>query len=396
MSKFMAKLEFEHEEDAKELALEFIRNTYPKSYIMTTAKKVELEAELHQVPEYICKAIEKSTIVILEYGVRQEKYLMPEKNQEKRPEKECNEEYEEKQEEANNQANEEEHEEKQETDSQNKNARKQIARKNAEKVTSRLKKGHIPKETTSQAASVEKIVSIPELGEIAKKASSFEHFAELTGQWLGMKKKKDLWKKLILASTELDKITWSNLEYALKSENVSVTQYDKVSVRSLLKEKLQGDYIDVRTFLKATKQYKDYVFTNAEKDEVEEPKRRIKMECMPENADFEETLANVDKAKPVEERVKQVLNAMGLEELSDEEQAQFLELVTTAVEIRDVNIIDITRSVKIPEDQVAGVYQAFEKFLNNFVKMHESGKNVKTITFFSELQKIIVLENEIQ
>ena len=38
----------------------------------------------------------------------------------------------------------------------------------------------------------------------------------------------------------------------------------------------------------------------------------------------------------------------------------------------------------------------FSKFVNDFVQKYESGKKVKLLTFLSELQKIVMLEDEIE
>ena len=131
-------------------------------------------------------------------------------------------------------------------------------------------------------------------------------------------------------------------------------------------------------------------------DESVIPKPRVKMECMPEIKDFEETLASVDKTQPVEERVRYVLGAMGLNKVSAKEQKQIVEIASTAVRKGRMAFDIIFVEANIPIEQTMAVRMTFSKFVNDFVQKYESGKKVKLLTFLSELQKIIMFESEIE
>ena len=136
-----------------------------------------------------------------------------------------------------------------------------------------------------------------------------------------------------------------------------------------------------------------------ESDKIAEeviPKPRVKMECMPEIKEFEETLASVDKTQPVEERVRYVLGAMGLNNMSVKEQKQIVEIASTAVKKERMAFDIIFVEANIPIDQTIAVRMTFSKFVNDFVQKYESGKQVKLLTFLSELQKIIMFESEIE
>ena len=273
------------------------------------------------------------------------------------------------------------------------------------------------KETKSEPT-----INIPKLEEIAKKSNSFEHFAELVAKWLEMGKRKDFFKNLIIVSAEVDKIKWKELEKALKNKNVFYTKWDKIWSGQQVSEKLKEYSATMLSFLNVTKKYKEYSFKeveeysteeNSSKQDVEKtttnfeektdkfnetvfPKPRVKMECMPEIKEFEETLASVDKTQPVEERVRYVLGAMGLNNMSVKEQKQIVEIASTAVKKGRMAFDIIFVEANIPIEQTMTVRMTFSKFVNDFVQKYESGKKVKLFTFLSELQKIIMFESEIE
>ena len=234
--------------------------------------------------------------------------------------------------------------------------------------------------------------------------------------------RKDFLKNLIIVSAEVDKIKWKELEKALKNKNVFYTKWDKIWSGQQVSEKLKEYSATMLSFLNVTKKYKEYSFKeveeysteeNSSKQDVEKtttnfeektdkfnetvfPKPRVKMECMPEIKEFEETLASVDKTQPVEERVRYVLGAMGLNNMSVKEQKQIVEIASTAVKKGRMAFDIIFVEANIPIEQTMTVRMTFSKFVNDFVQKYESGKKVKLLTFLSELQKIIMFESEIE
>ena len=223
---------------------------------------------------------------------------------------------------------------------------------------------------------------------------------------------------MIIVSAEVDKIAWRELEKALKSKNISYTQWDKVWSSNQVSEKMKENSVTIVPLLNAIVEYKGYSFKQKEEQSEREnsteqetevatenteesiesisSKPRIKMECMPEIKDFEETLASVDKTQPVEERVRYVLEAMGLRKLSTKEQKQIIEIASTAVRKERMAFDIIFVEAKIPIEQTMTARMTFSKFVNDFVQKYESDRKVKVLTFLSELQKIIMFESEIE
>lgn len=403
MSKFWVKVKFKQEKNAEHLIRAFFQNFNPASSIVVRGKEAKMEIVFREPPMAIIDAINHCEVIELNYGKNLKEYKEDENLQveaendskQRNVGVECSEKIEQTNAEIEN-------------SEQTEHPQKKRGRPATKKLESK-------KDTKSKPT-----INIPKLEEIAKKSDSFEHFAELVAKWLEMGKRQEFFKNLIIVSAEIDKITWKELEMALKDKNVCCTQWDKICIGKQISEKLKEYSVTILSFLNVTKQYKEYSFKEVEEYSTEEnsneqekkttnieeesdkiaeeviPKPRVKMECMPEIKEFEETLASVDKTQPIEERVRYVLGAMGLNNMSVKEQKQIVEIASTAVKKGRMAFDIIFVEANIPIDQTIAVRMTFSKFVNDFVQKYESGKQVKLLTFLSELQKIIMFESEIE
>lgn len=405
MSKLWAKVKFKQEKNAEHLIRAFFQEFNPESSIVVRGREAKLEIVFREPPIAIIEAIKHCEVIELNYGKNLKEYAEDEN--------------------ANGKEENSEQTEQEVTKSENSELAEQKVAKNenfklAEQPKKKRGRPSTKKvETTKEVKTEQTVINIPELEEIAKKAISFEHFAELVAEWLEMDKRKKLFTNLVIVSAEVDKITWKELDKALKCKNVFYTQWDKVCFGQQVSEKLKKYPATLLAFLKATRLYKEYSFKKAdehfirENSNVQEAKKTVPnveekseepissdvsklMECMPEIKDFEETLASVDKTQPVEERVRYVLRAMGLDNLNEKEQNQIVEIASTAVKKEKITFDIIFVEANLPVEQTMEVRMKFSKFVNDFVQKYESGKKVKLLTFLSELQKIIMLEGEIE
>ena len=431
MSKFWVKVKFKQEKNAEHLIRAFFQDFNPTSSIVVRGKEAKLEIVFREPPMAIIDAINHCEVIELNYGKNLKEYKEDEdlqveaendskqrnvgvESSEKIEQTNVESENSEQPEQPNVESENFEQSEPTNAENENSEQTEQPKKKRGRPATKKLE----PKKETKS----EPTINIPKLEEIAKKSNSFEHFAELVAKWLEMDKRKEFFKSLIIVSAEVDKITWKELEKALKNKNVFYTQWDKIWSRQQVSEKLKEYSATMLSFLNVTKKYKEYSFKeveeysteeNSSKQDVEKtttnfeektdkfnetvfPKPRVKMECMPEIKEFEETLASVDKTQPVEERVRYVLGAMGLNNMSVKEQKQIVEIASTAVKKGRMAFDIIFVEANIPIEQTMTVRMTFSKFVNDFVQKYESGKKVKLLTFLSELQKIIMFESEIE
>ncbi len=397
MSKFWAKVRFKQGENAEYLIRAFFRNFNPTSSIVVRGKEAKMEIAFQEPPMAIIDAIGHCEVIELNYGRNLTEYEEDENLKVEKPN------------DSEQEKTESKSTEQEEVESESSEKTKQQKKKREEQST---------KKVNSTA------ITIPELEEIAKNSTSFKHFANLVSEWLEMGTKKNFFTNLVIASAEVDKITWPNLESTLKDKNIFCTQWYKVYSGRQVSKKLKEYSITLLSFLNVTSKYKEYAFKNVdeystveysneratetekevinveesakESDEGVISNHRVKMECMPGIKDFEETLASVDKTQPVQERVRYVLEAMGLNELPEKEQKQLVEIASLAVKKEKINVDIIFADADIPIEQNKTVRMTFSKFINDFVQKYESGgEKVKLFNFFSELQKIVMFENEI-
>ena len=431
MSKFWVKVKFKQEKNAEHLIRAFFQDFNPASSIVVRGKEAKMEIFFREPPMAIIDAINQCEVIELNYGKNLKEYKEDEdlqvetendskqrnvgvESSEKIEQTNVESEDSEQPEQTNVESEDSEQSEQTNVESGDSEQTEQPKKKRGRPATKKLE----PKKETKS----EPTINIPKLEEIAKKSNSFEHFAELVAKWLEMGKRKDFFKNLIIVSAEVDKIKWKELEKALKNKNVFYTKWDKIWSGQQVSEKLKEYSATMLSFLNVTKKYKEYSFKeveeysteeNSSKQDVEKtttnfeektdkfnetvsPKPRVKMECMPEIKEFEETLASVDKTQPVEERVRYVLGAMGLNNMSVKEQKQIVEIASTAVKKGRMAFDIIFVEANIPIEQTMTVRMTFSKFVNDFVQKYESGKKVKLLTFLSELQKIIMFESEIE
>ena len=395
MNKLWAKVKFKQEKNAEHLIRAFFQEFNPESSIVVRGIEAKLEIVFREPPIAIIDAINHCEIIELNYGKNLKEY--------------------EEEDDENANGKEENDTEQEVVKSENSELTEQPKKKRGRTSTKKV-------ENTKEVKNEQTVINIPELKEIAEKATSFEHFAELVAEWLEMDKRKELFTNLVIVSAEVDKITWKEIEKALKCKNVLYTEWDKIWSGQQVSKKLKKYSVTLFTFLNATRQYKEYSFKKADEHFINENsniqatkktipnaeekteessnsdiyKPRVKMECMPEIKDFEETLASVDKTQPVEERVRYVLRAMGLNKLNAKEQKQITEIASTAVRKGRMAFDIIFVGTNIPIENTMEARMTFSKFVNDFVQKYESGKKVKLLTFLSELQKIIMFESEIE
>lgn len=418
MSKFWAKVKFKTEKNAEYLIKAFFKDFNPESSIVVRGNEAKLEIIFRQPPMAIIDAISYCKVIELNYGKNLEEYKKDETIQVK-------EENDSEQENVGEESSEQIKQVNAESEDSEQTEQAKVKSENSEQTEQPKKKRGRPatkKVESTKVVKSEEPINVPELEEIAKKATSFECFVKLVAEWLEMDKRQKFFENLAIVSTEVDEISWKKLEKALKDKGVTYSEWDKIWAGQQVSGKLKENSVTTLPLLNAIVQYKEYSFELMEEYSNEEnsteqateeitqnieekagefdksviPKPRVKMECMPEIKDFEETLASVDKTHPVEERVRYVLEAMGLSNMSAGEQKQIVEIASTAVRKGRMAFDIIFVEANIPVEQTMAVRMTFSKFVNDFVQKYENSKKVKLLTFLSELQKIIMFDSEIE
>ena len=382
MNKLWAKVEFKNDENAEYMIKAFFKDFNPESSIVIRGMEAKLEICFQEAPMEIIKTISHCHIIEFNYVKNLKEY---------------------------------EEDETMKVETESKSSKHTKNHEKSRKVTKK------EESNTKAVKRNSRKFNIPELENIAKEATSFEHFVKLVAEWLEMDKRQEFFENLAIATTEVDSISWKKLENTLKDKRVAYLQWDKVWTSRQISEKLKEYDITILPFLREIEKYKEYFFKRAEEssekeesaeqltekqaENVEEKaedfnksvilKPRVKMECMPEIKEFEEILASVDKTLPVEDRVRYVLKAMSLNKLSAEEQKNLVEFASIAVK-KEKTDLRIFVDEDISNRQKLEAHMIFARFINDFVQEYESGKKVKLLEFLSDLQKIIMLDSEIE
>ncbi|MBQ7763984.1 hypothetical protein IJ384_01305, partial [bacterium] len=291
MSKFWAKVEFKQEKNAEHLIRAFFQNFDPDSSIVVRGTEAKMEIIFQQPPMAIIDAISHCQVIELNYGKDLKEY---------EEEKDSNIETENNFEQVIVEGESSEQQREQE-----KIENEKIERPEKEDTESENGEDSIKEVKTELPP-----INIPELEEIAKNAASFKNFVKSVTEWLEMDKRQELFEELVIVSIEVDKLSWKELEKALEDKGVTYKKWDKVWISNQVSEKLKEYSITMMPLLNAIRQYKEYAFEQKENsivqaeetihndkeksekaNEIDIPKHRLKMECMPEIKDFEETLA---------------------------------------------------------------------------------------------------------
>lgn len=378
--KFWAKLRFKGEKNAEYLIRAFFREFNPESSIVIQGKEAKVEIIFNNKPPLrLIEAINHCDILDFNFDKTLGKYY---KDEIEVVEEEISEQIE------------------------------QVVEEETFKQISQSKKKR-NKVVNTEA------VNVPPLEEIAKKATSFEHFVKLVAEWLEMDMRQEFFENLVIVGTEIEKISWKELEQTLKDKGIFYSQWDKIWITQQVSKKLKVYSITILPLLNVMVQYKDYSFSFEQSNEdpteqateekisaiteeftgkVEETtiKKRVKMECMPAIPHFEEALGSIDKTQPIEDRVKHVLIAMGLEKKNAQEQQEIFEIANTAVRLEKMAFDIIFLKANIPMETSINARMTFSKFINDFVITYNSDKEVKLLVFLKQLQDIVMYKSEIE
>ena len=252
-----------------------------------------------------------------------------------------------------------------------------------QKSDSSVEKGKNTVTTTEQKAKRQKYtveaVDIPELKELAKKATSYENFASLVSDWMEVKNNKQFVVALLIASSEVESVMWPNLEEALERKNISYTTYNKVSLGKIVANKFGGS-IKILQFLQAVSKYKDYPFVGEQKG---------KMECMRDVKDFDGIIERAKTKPSVEEKVQYVLYSIGIESLSEELRNWILKLTTNVVKMKNSNLEECFNKTDIPEETQSTVKLSLSKLINDYAHKNGSSELIKMATFLLDLRGAI-------
>lgn len=247
------------------------------------------------------------------------------------------------------------------------------------------------------------------LDEIAEKSISYEEFVRNVVNELNLKNRSQLFEEIIEAAGQVNKITWKNVEAYLAERNIQVLAYDKIVFsKSVVK---RFNYEKLLDFIKKIVEFKERSFTSSEvieKGEETLESQDIVLNDIGENSrvkylykipDFKVILDKVDKTKPIENRVRYVLTAMGLLDKEPKLQQELVDFATSATKIKNLSMESLFMKCNTDMQEIMETRMEFSEFINGFVSAFLPDTKIKVIDFLRDLQVVILdfeKDNEVE
>ncbi len=224
-----------------------------------------------------------------------------------------------------------------------------------------------------------------ELQEIAKKSTSYDDFVRLVTEWINFSRRNDKFIHIVQTATKLDEFTWDDLEAKLSLKGISINISDRNLMSKVVTEKLKGSKNPLRILelVKAITLYKNYEFAN---QMVNSENTNVK-EKHPAYSIFENIFNEVDKATPIETRIRKVLVAMGANAFGEDSFEKICKDLSEMMLMKD---IDVEKSISDNEERMR-----IFTLVNSFVSK-AGGSRIKVVDFIKVLQQGILTEDEIK
>lgn len=398
MNKFRAKVKFYDVENSAELIKAFFQEFNPLSILDLREKEAEMEIAFNNNPKLIIDAINKCKVIYFKYGDLGDEKKHTEVKSYKPQE---------------------------EIVKEKKSVKKQIRHQNKKKQKQK------------------KNDSVSEIGlgldQIAEKASSFEDFVNQISNCLHFNKNEQLlFEKMAIASIYLDKLSWNKISSYIRSNGQTYSDYLRKELVKAYEENFkESDNTSIFQLFTLLKKYKDYQFnkTNDNKEskqsEIEDvemqvkaqlapkteisgeaitkgkeelkrenadkvSKSKVELKCMPRVKELEKALETIDKTKPIEERITQVLLPMGLANLPWQEQQWILQIAKSTVVKKTIDLKKIVLTTGVPEDKKITARIKFSNLINSFSESYGGNKKITLTEFLTDLQRAIMDEDEFE
>lgn len=248
-----------------------------------------------------------------------------------------------------------------------------------------------------------------QLRELAEKATSFESFVKLVGNWMNTGRRQSLFEELIKATSMVTNICWGELANACVSNGVIFKDWEKFNLAK--KFDLKTGSKNFFPFLEMVANYRDYPFGKKtelaideseggsqvlvpEENQEEVLKKNSETENVPEMSYLAGMLGSVIKTQSKEEKLRYILTVMGLEKENPDVQKEIFDIAYSAVMQEKKTLEEILADTKIPEESWMKARMNFAKFINDFVSAKGSTEKIKLLDFLKDLKEIVQKEDD--
>ena len=281
-----------------------------------------------------------------------------------------------------------------------------------QEISGRMKKAKRKKDVAEQFekenAEVQSEIT-NQLRELAEKATSFESFVKMVGNWMNTGKRQDFFEEVIKATSMVNNICWEELTNACVSNGATFKNWERFNLAGKFKMKTGSE--NFFPFLEMVANYRDYPFGEKtelaidesegesqvlvpEENQEEVSKENSQTENVPEMSYLAGMLGSVIKTQSKEEKLRYILTVMGLEKENPDVQKEIFDIAYSAVMQEKKTLEEILADTKIPEESWMKARMNFAKFINDFVSAKGSTEKIKLLDFLKDLKEIVQKEDD--
>ncbi len=248
-----------------------------------------------------------------------------------------------------------------------------------------------------------------QLRELAGKATSFESFVKMVGNWMNTGKRQSFFEEVIKATFMVTNICWEELMNACVSNGVTFKNWERFNLAKKFEMKTGSKKF--LSFLEMVVSYKDYPFGGESElaihesegesqvlvpgeNQEEVSKENSQTENVPEMSYLAGMLGSVIKTQSKEEKLRYILTVMGLEKENPDVQKEIFDIAYSAVMQEKKTLEEILADTNIPEESWMKARMNFAKFINDFVSAKGSTEKIKLLDFLKDLKGIVQKEDD--
>ena len=285
--------------------------------------------------------------------------------------------------------------------------RNQLNQKNEEETADGISKKQGKKASTTNA---KPDIEIPELDAIAKKCTSYKEFMSSVCKWLDIEKRQEFFEEVIKAGKEADKVSWEKIFEKLEAKGLDYGNYDRVYCTKKVKAKFEkiDNRITILRIIKAVIKYEISDFTENQPNSFdstgEQPKpadftgnQQQHQEEQNENESEEEVTCfdaglydNLDEIEDTSEKIKSILNKMGLEKKSLQEQYKIVKIAEAAIKSEDMDIDTIISKAGISHNEYGYARIVFCRFVNDYATRVGYTEKIQLKEFLGRIKKNVI------
>ncbi len=231
--------------------------------------------------------------------------------------------------------------------------------------------------------------------QFAEQATSLEEFWTEVSKKLSFKERREeVFCNAMLAATVLDTTIWQKIIKFSEKNGKVVTQNDTTYISGTVKRRFMiggGQFVEL--MLECQKQC--HLEHECTKTNLEQQDKEKNNEGLFAISRFVKKLDEIDKSKPVCERVEMLISILEID-VDPTKKKNIQTIVEFVLKMKEPNLQDVQKKCMIPEDQFVEARLMLAQRINEIAKNFAIRDYIKVEAFLVEVQPYILSQAEIQ